>query len=78
LQFSAWNERDPNRERMEKVAITDKSFRECVRAALEAFDESDPTIGSRHYHTTNVSPSWSHGKAPVIQIGSHVFFNNIN
>jgi len=77
LQFSAWNESDPNRAQMEKVTLADKSFRECMRAALEAFDEPDPTVGSRHYHTRGVTPSWSRGTAPVIQIGNHVFFNNI-
>lgn len=76
-QFSAWNENDPNRELIETVTVNNRTFRQCLRALLEALDEPDPTMGSLHYHAKGASPSWSRGKAPVIEIGNHVFFNNI-
>lgn len=78
LQFSAWNEGDPNRRKMARITLSDRGFRTCMRAALEAIDEPDPTHGSRHYHRRGAAPRWSRGKRPVLDIGSHVFFNDID
>lgn len=77
LQFSAWNENDPNRSRMAAADLTDSSFRMALRAALEAYDEKDFTLGSRHYHTKTIKPKWSEGHTPVVMIGDHVFYNDI-
>lgn len=76
-QFSAWNTSDPNRRRMEATALSDETFRECMRAVLTALDEIDPTKGSRHYHTNTISPGWARGHKPVAAIGSHVFYNDV-
>ena len=77
-QFSAWNESDPNRAAAQRVTLADRTYRECLRAVLEALDEPDPTQGSRHYHTKTVRPRWSRGKRPVLEIGNHRFFNDID
>lgn len=77
LQFSAWTEGDPNFEKMQSVTLADKTFRDCIRAALEALDEYDFTFGSRHYHTKTVDPAWSRGKEPALTAGNHIFFNTI-
>ncbi len=77
MQFSAWREADPNRAYMERLSLNSKMFRECMRAVLEAIDEPDPTFGSDHYHTHSSRPRWSRGKTPVLKIGNHRFFNNI-
>lgn len=77
LQFSAWNENDPNRVRLSNVTMQDSGFRTAVRAALEAYDEKDFTLGSRHYHTKTIKPKWSEGHTPVVMIGDHVFYNDI-
>ena len=76
-QFSAWNPKDPNRQKLLTVALTDKDFRLCFRAALEAVDERDFTLGSTHYHTRTVHPAWSEGHTPALRLGSHVFFNTV-
>ncbi len=81
-QFSAWNEDDPNRDRLLHVTPNDPVFRKCLRATLEAIDEPDPTQGSRHYMTTarrakGWPRSWGPPQEPVIQIGNHLFYNSV-
>lgn len=78
-QFSCWNRGDPNRKLLERVDRTDSAFVECIEIAERAVDGNmeDPTDGSDHYHTIDVSPGWSRGKTPVKKIGRHLFFNDI-
>jgi len=79
-QFSAWNEGDPNRDKLLSVTMDNRVYQECLAAALTVIcgkAGADPTEGSRHYHTAGVTPSWSRGKVPVCQIGGHFFFNDI-
>jgi spore germination cell wall hydrolase CwlJ-like protein len=85
FQFSAWNPDDPNLPKLQKVDLNDKYFRECVRAILEAYDNpgGDPTHGSFHYMTVHRynqgwPKSWGSKQQPVVTIGTHVFFNNVN
>jgi N-acetylmuramoyl-L-alanine amidase len=77
LQFSAWNENDPNRERLQIANFGDPKFRLSVRAMLEAIDEQDFTSGARHYHTLAISPKWAQGHVPVMVIGAHAFYNDV-
>lgn len=77
LQFSAWNEQDPNRDRLLKVSVDDKMFRECLRAVLEAIDEPDFTSNATHYHSVDVMPRWAAGQQPCYTEGRHVFYKNI-
>lgn len=77
LQFSAWNENDPNRIRLLGADLGESAFRIALRAALEAYDEKDFTLGSRHYHTKTIKPKWAVGHEPVVMIGDHVFYNDI-
>ena len=77
LQFSAWNENDPNRERLQAANLGDPKFRLALRAMLEAIDEKDMTLGARHYHTTAISPKWAQGKMPCVIIGAHAFYNDV-
>ena len=78
LQFSAWNENDPNRERLQAANLGDPKFRLALRAMLEAVDEKDLTLGARHYHATTISPKWSAGHIPCVVIGNHAFFNTVD
>ena len=79
LQFSAWNENDPNRERLQMADINHPKFRLSLRAMLEAIDEKDFTQGSRHYHVSsmNPAPKWAIGHTPVVVIGAHSFYNDV-
>jgi spore germination cell wall hydrolase CwlJ-like protein len=78
-QFSCWNADDPNRKGLLVVDPSNKSFRECVAAAAVALADmaDDPTKGSLHYHTRAVKPFWSEGKTPCVEIGAHLFYNDV-
>lgn len=78
-QFSCWNDGDPNISKLKEVDKSNPIFAECVAIAENAVQGllADSVIGADHYHTTGVSPTWSHGKTPCITIGNHLFSNNI-
>ena len=78
-QFSCWNEGDPNRALIEKLTPADPAYQDAMYVMLGALRGhlSDPTAGSRHYHTPSVSPSWAAGKTAVAHIGGHLFFNDV-
>lgn len=78
-QFSCWNDNDPNRKKLLAVTRENSVFKTCLRVARRAVRGAlkDPTRGSTHYHTLNVDPPWSSGRAPVVIIGRHKFFNDI-
>lgn len=79
-QFSCWNENDPNYQKLVKVsAENDNDFVLCFFVASWACSDqlSDQTYGSTHYHTTRVNPRWARGLEPVVQIGNHLFYNNV-
>lgn len=78
-QFSCWNDNDPNCEKLLAVTRDNTVFKTCLRVARRAVRGAlkDPTRGSTHYHTLNVDPPWSSGRAPVVIIGRHRFFNDI-
>lgn len=75
-QFSAWNSNDPNFSKMINLSENDPQFRDALEIAERALRGTLPDItgGADHYHTYNVSPSWSQGETVIAQIGSHNFF----
>lgn len=77
-QFSAFNQDDPNRKKILRPRhyFSEKTWGECYRAAAGVFFGyvDDPTGGADHYHTKRVSPNWSDGKTPTVEIGAHRFF----
>src|SRR3990167_1685491 len=76
-QFSAWNENDPNRDKLQGIQVNDATFRECLIVALLALnDKYDPTEGAQFYHTNSIRPDWAKGKEPVVVIGNHSFYND--
>jgi len=79
-QFSCWLRDDLNRAKMEAITVDHPVFRDCL-AALKAIaqgDDEDMTLGSTHYHSTAISPAWAGGKDPVVTIGRHAFYNDID
>lgn len=78
-QFSCWNANDPNLPKLKKVDASNIAFSACLDIARRAVngDLGDRTFCSTHYHTSNVRPNWSVNHTHVVQIGSHLFFNNI-
>jgi len=81
LQFSCWNHDDRNRSVILKASRSnDPEFLECLEIAAETVGGSirDNTSGSLHYvNPTVANPNWLRGKTPVITIGDHVFFNDV-
>jgi N-acetylmuramoyl-L-alanine amidase len=89
-QFSCWNLTDPNEKTLLKMyraglshSITDKSFRACLKALIDAVDgfAVDHTKGATHYLTTSLhqsgkAPEWSK-RGDYIEIGAHRFFRGV-
>lgn len=78
-QFSCWNDGDPNRAKIDAVQPGHRVFDTCQRIARRAVAGSleDVTNGATHYHTADVTPPWSRGKAVCAEIGRHLFYNTI-
>lgn len=79
FQFSCWNKSDPNYQKITTITNADINFCIAYRIATRAFNGAleDSTCGATHYHTKNVFPNWSKAKIPCAEIGSHLFYNNI-
>ncbi|MFI3241504.1 MAG: cell wall hydrolase [Alphaproteobacteria bacterium] len=79
FQFSCWNVNDPNCKLIQKITEDDVNFCIAQRIATRAVHGvlEDNTCGATHYHTKLVFPKWSRKKLPCIEIGSHLFYNNI-
>ena len=88
LQFSCWNRGDPNLPRLLAAGFDDRGFRDCLRAVIEACDETDPTAGATHYLNraawtrmqgapAHGPQNWAKGLQPSAEIGGHLFFNNV-
>ncbi len=78
-QFSCWNEGDVNLEKIRTVKPGHKVFDSCVRIARRALSGTltDPTGGATHYHHMDASPPWSRARAPLAEIGRHLFYKDI-
>ena len=77
-QFSCWDDKDPNFKKIKDA--TPEDLGECYEVAKETLTGvyHDITCGSLHYHAKNILPWWAKGKKPVIAIGGHLFYNNID
>lgn len=78
-QFSCWLKSDPNLVKLVAVTPADTSFRGALAAAAYALTGLgvDLTHGSRFYKVVGTPANWAAGKTPVVTIGSHEFFNDI-
>ena len=78
-QFSAWNQNDPNRAKVEAVTTDDPSFARAVEIATAAIDGTLPDItgGATHYHTKAVAPAWADQSKIVADVGNHLFYAGI-
>ena len=80
LQFSCWNEGDPNRNTLLRGTPADAAFEIARRLAAKAQAGTLPdiTFGARHYHATSIpQPKWARGHQPCLRLGRHVFYNDI-
>lgn len=78
MQFSCWNENDPNLSKMDLVGPNDTNYRIALGCVLDAVDGAqDPTEGSTHYHVDSITPKWAIGHMCAVQIGHHKFYNDV-
>ena len=79
-QFSCWLEDDPNRNLLLRAEFRDPVFRSCYENAAAVIDGRYPdvTLGATHYHSVSVRPDWAENRLPVIQIGGHLLYRDIN
>lgn len=78
--FSVWNAGDPNRLKMQALALADPVLLACLAAVATAWaaDRSaDPTGGARHYHAAGITPAWAEGRRPSARIGRHLFYADV-
>lgn len=83
LQFSCWNENDPNRPKMLAQTLeTSPTFLEAygISCLVIGGSVNDPTFGANHYFTTNNvlnlktwPPIWAGRMQRVAVIGDHTF-----
>ena len=79
FQFSCWNPKDPNFEKIKKVTKDSPVFQMCKRVAERAMTGflKDPTNGATHYHTKQSHPAWARHLVPVEELGNHIFYREL-
>ena len=81
LQFSCWNQNDPNLRTIEQVTPADPIFLMAEDIATEAENDQldDITNNATHYYDKRTAepPRWADGKTPCYAYGHHLFFNDI-
>ncbi|MDR2766040.1 MAG: cell wall hydrolase [Holosporaceae bacterium] len=77
LQFSCWNENDPNRRKVEAIGADCCIFRKCLEVAKNTLEEKWPdlTDGCDHYHHRDLKPYWAVYLRPKRIFGRHYFYN---
>ncbi|MGB1077774.1 MAG: cell wall hydrolase [Bdellovibrionales bacterium] len=83
FQFSVWNEKDPNRAKLEKVTIIDHRFETAQEIARKAIEGrlSDVTSSADHYLNIEFTkeirggslPNWADLTKTTRKIGAHTF-----
>lgn len=79
-QFSAYNDNDPNRSKLERVSDDDAGFVTAMELAAQAVGGGLPDItgGATHYHSTKIDPPfWAEGAEVTAVIGEHVFYKGV-
>ncbi len=76
-QFSAYNDDDPNRQKLETVTADDAQYRKARRLALWAHIGLLPDItgGATHFHSNQIArPAYLANAEVSAVIGHHVFY----
>lgn len=75
-QFSCWNSKDANYEKIKNVTEECSVFRTCLGVAKNVLQEKWPdlTDGCDHYHERAIKPFWAAYLEPKRVFGSHYFY----
>lgn len=79
-QFSCWNTKDPNRQRIAKTKNADPIFITAGAALNKALNGyPDPTGGATHYYSIDMeeAPYWVEKSYFTVQIGKHRFYKGV-
>lgn len=79
-QFSCWNFGSDSRQTLLHLQ-TDNELYKKIRQVVEKVLNGtipDNTKGSTHYHEKGIKPYWKKSKIPVVTIGHHTFYNNVD
>lgn len=76
MQFSCWNNNDPNCQKIKLVNEKNSVFCKCREIAASVLDEKWPDItnGCDHYHHYSIKPYWAAYLQPMRIYGSHCFY----
>lgn len=72
LQFSSFNQNDPNVVRW--PAEIDAAWSDCVAAAELVVAAPSALTAANHYHALNVHPPWEDATKVVAREGNHIFY----
>lgn len=75
LQFSCWNQDDPNRLKMNELPSDDPLLTKFHYFLEQAMTEPDPINGALYYYSISIPvPVWVKNLTFVKQIGNHRFY----
>lgn len=82
FQFSCWLKTDPNYAKINALKWGDPVYFEALQIASDVYEGilPDDTNGALYYYskTMKTPPKWAIGKTPCADIGTQLFFNDIN
>ena len=79
-QFSCWLSTDVNRAKLIALSLETPGFSSCLLATIRVLTRATPCFvgkATHYYADTITAPAWARGKTPVVQIGHHLFFEDI-
>lgn len=80
MQFSCWNDNDPQAEKMRAQVIDDPAYQKAIVISEMLFNHAinDITNGADHYRAEYAHPAWADGKIPTYVCGAmgsrHLFY----
>lgn len=78
LQFSGWNDHDPNRMEVAVVPDNDPRLLNLSSILVAAETATDPTNGAKFYYATYIpQPEWADNMINCGQFGHQIFFKEL-
>ena len=76
-QFSCWNFKDPNYEKLKNIDESSSIFKTCLEISKNLIEGNWPdlTDGCDHYHAKSIKPYWASHLTPKRVFGNHLFYS---